>query len=332
MTDTQTAPLGSGPDGFAGLVAVITGGGTGMGRELAVRLAAEGCSVAICDLSADQMAETERRALAGAPDGVTMLTHVADVSDEAAVLAFAAAVAERYGQVNLLFNNAGIGGGGSLVTDERETWERTFNICWGGVYLSTRAFLPLLLAADQGHVINTSSINGFWASLGPTVSHSAYSASKFAVRGFTEALITDFKLNAPTLSASVVMPGHIGTEIALNSARIHDREPKDLTADQVAEIRERMEQRGLDLSGASDEDVRLGVQAMFEAFRDTAPMDAVAAAGVILDGVRAGRWRILVGADAQQLDELVRASPEEIYDDAFYDLLSTRGIMNFGLG
>lgn len=332
MTDTAPPPLGSGPDGFAGLVAVITGGGTGMGRELAVQLAADGASVAICDLSADQMAETERLALAGAPDGVEVLTQVADVSDEAAVVAFAAAVEERFGRVELLFNNAGIGGGGSLVTDERETWERTFNICWGGVYYSTRAFLPLLLAAERGHVVNTSSINGFWASLGPTVSHSAYSASKFAVRGFTEALITDFKLNAPTLTASVVMPGHIGTEIALNSARIHDREPKDLTTEQVAEIRMRMEQRGLDLSGASDEDVRLGVQAMFEAFRDDAPMDAAAAAAVILDGVRAGRWRILVGDDARQLDELVRATPEQIYDDSFYELLASRGIMNFGLG
>lgn len=332
MTDTAPPPLGSGPDGFAGLVAVITGGGTGMGRELAVQLAAAGASVAICDLSADQMAETERLALAGAPDGVEVLTQVADVSDEAAVVAFAAAVEERFGRVELLFNNAGIGGGGSLVTDERETWERTFNICWGGVYYSTRAFLPLLLAAERGHVVNTSSINGFWASLGPTVSHSAYSASKFAVRGFTEALITDFKLNAPTLTASVVMPGHIGTEIALNSARIHDREPKDLTTEQVAEIRMRMEQRGLDLSGASDEDVRLGVQAMFEAFRDDAPMDAAAAAAVILDGVRAGRWRILVGDDARQLDELVRSAPEQIYDDSFYELLASRGIMNFGLG
>jgi NAD(P)-dependent dehydrogenase (short-subunit alcohol dehydrogenase family) len=334
ISPNASTPLGSGPDGFGSMLAVVTGGGTGMGRELTRQLAAEGCDVAICDLSAEQMAETERLAIAGAPAGVRITTVVADVGDEAQIVAFRDAVADAHGtdHIELLFNNAGIGGGGSLVADDRADWERTFNICWGGVYLTTRAFLPMLLAAPQGHVINTSSINGLWASLGPGMSHSAYSAAKFAVRGFTEALITDFALNAPHLRASVVMPGHIGTEIALNSARIHEREPKDLTAQQVQEVRDRLERRGLDLAGASDEDIRLGIQAMAEAFRDQAPMTAAMAATVILDGVRAGRWRILVGDDAAQLDELVRATPEDVYDPAFYDLLAQRGIMNFGLG
>src|SRR5581483_6880708 len=106
----------------------------------------------------------------GAAEGVRVLTHVADVADEASLAGFRAAVADGFAtdHINLLFNNAGIGGGGSFVADDRSDWERTFGIDWGGVYLSTRTFLPMLLAADEGHVVNTSSVNGFWVSLGPS--------------------------------------------------------------------------------------------------------------------------------------------------------------------
>ena len=92
-------------------------------------------------------------------------------------------------------------------------------MCWGGVYYGTRAFLDLLVAADEGHIVNTSSVNGFWASIGPDRPHTAYSAAKFAVKGFTEALLTDLRVNAPHVKASVVMPGHIGTSIVQNSMR-----------------------------------------------------------------------------------------------------------------
>ena len=85
-------------------------------------------------------------------------------------------------------------------------------MCWGGVYNGSRAFMPLLVASDEGHIVNTSSVNGFWAALGPGTPHTAYSAAKFAVKGFTEALIIDLRLNAPHVHASVVMPGHIGTD------------------------------------------------------------------------------------------------------------------------
>ena len=200
--------------------------------------------------------------------------------------------------INLLFNNAGIGGGGSFVLDERDDWERTFNICWGGVYLCTRTFMPMLLASTEGHVVNTSSVNGFWASLGLGIPHTAYSAAKFAVKGFTEALITDFRLNAPHLRASVVMPGHIGTSIVINSGKVLGREPKELTAEQIAELRTRLERSGIDVGGASDDDIRLGMQLRGEMFRDNAPTTAAQAATVILDGVRANEWRILVGDDA----------------------------------
>ena len=90
--------------------------------------------------------------------------------------------------IHLLFNNAGIGGGPSFVTSTRDEWEKTFNVCWYGVYYATRAFLPMLLKAREAHIVNTSSVNGFWASLGPTRAHTAYPAAKFAVKGFTEGL------------------------------------------------------------------------------------------------------------------------------------------------
>src|SRR3546814_8826961 len=122
--------------------------------------------------------------------------------------------------VHLVFNHAGIGGGGSFLVYERDAWERTVGICWGGVYNGCRAFLPLLVASDGGHLVNVSSVNGFWASIGPYTPHTAYSAAKFAVRGFTEALLTDLRINAPHVQAHVVMPGHIGTSIVLNSAAI----------------------------------------------------------------------------------------------------------------
>ena len=208
---------------FSGRIAVVTGGGSGMGRELVRLLVAEGCHVAMCDVSLRGMAETRRQCeAAGLPQGLRLTAHLADVSNEADVTRFRDEAAEQHAtdRIHLLFNNAGIGGGGSMIANDREEWERTFNICWGGVYLSTRAFLPLLQAADQAHIVNTSSMNGFWASIGPAAPHTAYSAAKFAVKGFSEALMTDLRLNAPHIKVSVVMPGHIGTGFRGNSLKV----------------------------------------------------------------------------------------------------------------
>src|SRR5688572_8860789 len=155
---------------LTGRLAVVTGGGSGMGRELVRQLLAEGCNVAMCDVSGASMAETRQLGKQdGSPQGTRISAHVADVSDEAQVLRFRDEVAREHAtdKVHLLFNNAGIGGGGSLFSNSREQWERTFNICWGGVYLCTRAFLPMLMKADEARIINTSSVNGFWATLGP---------------------------------------------------------------------------------------------------------------------------------------------------------------------
>ena len=125
------------------------------------------------------MAETRRCAGGVAPTGGSPRI-VADVSDERRWCASAtrSLVSHDTDHIHLLFNNAGIGGGGSIVADDRAEWDRTFGICWGGVYHCTRAFLPMLLRADEGHVVNTSSVNGFWACLGPGIPHTAYSAAK----------------------------------------------------------------------------------------------------------------------------------------------------------
>jgi NAD(P)-dependent dehydrogenase (short-subunit alcohol dehydrogenase family) len=307
---------------FAGKIAVITGGGTGMGRELARQLVAEGCNVAMCDISADAMAETKRLCeVERLPQGLRITTHVADVSIEDQLQRFRDELIEQQAtdKIHLLFNNAGIGGGGSLFTNTREQWERTFNICWGGVYLGVRTFLPLLVKADEGHIVNTSSVNGFWASVGLGVSHTSYSAAKFAVKGFTEALINDLRLNAPHIKCSVVMPGHIGTSIVSNSRKVQSGTDSDrLNDNEIALIRARLAASGTDTSTMSDEDVQAGAAERARNFRDEAPTTAAAAAKIILDGVKAERWRILVGADAHRLDERVRETPERAYDAEFY--------------
>ncbi len=307
---------------FAGKIAVITGGGTGMGRELARQLVAEGCNVAMCDISESAMAETKRLCEAQKlPQGLRVTTHVVDVSIEDHLKRFRDEIIAQQAtdKIHLLFNNAGIGGGGSLLTSTREQWERTFNIDWGGVYLGVRTFLPLLMNADEGHIVNTSSINGFWASIGMTQPHTAYSAAKFAVKGFTEALINDLRLNAPHIKCSVVMPGHIGTSIVSNSRKVQFGTDSDrLTDDEVARTRQRLVAGGVDVAAMSDEDIQAMVAERARSFLEDAPTTAAQAASIILDGVKAGRWRILVGEDAVELDQRVRATPERAYDADFY--------------
>lgn len=306
----------------SGKIAVVTGAGSGMGRELVRQLVAEGCHVAMCDVSARRLAETEQACRsAGLPQGVRLTAHTADVSHEPDVLRFRDETAAQHAtaHVHLLFNNAGITGGGSLIANDRAEWERTFNVCWGGVYLMTRAFLPLLRAAPEAHLVNTSSINGFWASVGPETPHTAYSAAKFAVRGFTEALIADFRMNAPHIKVSVVMPGHIGTGIRLNSLRVQAGTDSDeIDAAQIAQVRARLASMGRDVSAMSDETLRAGMAERARRFVTDAPTSAEQAAAIILDGVKADRLRILVGPDAAIIDAMVRADPDHAYEPDFY--------------
>jgi NAD(P)-dependent dehydrogenase (short-subunit alcohol dehydrogenase family) len=311
-------------DSFTDKLAVVTGGGSGMGRELVRQLAAQGCSVAACDLNADAVAVIAATAWAAAPPGVRVTGHACDVSDEAQVLRFRDELLEAHASdhVDLVFANAGMGGGESFVSGRREVWERTFAVDWWGVYYCARAFLPLLMASGDGVLVNTSSVNGFWAALGPGVPNSAYSTAKFAVKGFTEALIEDLRANAPEVRVAVVMPGHVGTDIVVNSLRARGLPaPERMSDAQVEDVIPRVARAALIGAGllaedASADDLRQMLVRANANFRDDAPVSAAAAAAIILDGVRSGAWRILVGEDAKMIDAAVRAKPEAAYDYA----------------
>jgi len=310
---------------FNGKMAVVTGAGTGMGRELVRQLAAKGCHIAMCDISPDNMTETEELALSETTHTVRLTSHVCDVSDEADMLAFRDQLLTRHevDSLDLVFNNAGIGGGGSFVTDEdRMAWEKTFEVCWYGVYFGSRIFLPLLVNSEEGHLVNTSSINGFWATVGPGVPHTAYCAAKFAVKGFTEALNIDLQLHAPHVTAHVVMPGHIGTEIGLNSTAAHG-------GPDLERMRKNLAERGADVDQLTDDDLSNLVTLQGERFRDEAPTTAAQASEIILNGILENRWRILVGDDAAVIDELVREDPESAYETEFLQRIVDRGHLEF---
>jgi NAD(P)-dependent dehydrogenase (short-subunit alcohol dehydrogenase family) len=188
------------------------------------------------------------------------------------------------------------------------------------MYYCARTFLPLLIASGDGVLINTSSVNGFWASLGPGMPNTAYATAKFAVKGFTEALIEDLRTHAPQVRVAVVMPGHVGTDIIANTRRAHGRpETNDMSDAQVRELipteaQARLIRAGVLPKGASPEDLRQLLARSEAEYRDKAPLGAPAAATTILEEIRAGAWRILVGEDAKTLDAAVRAQPQDAYD------------------
>ncbi len=309
---------------FAGKLAVVTGGGSGMGRELVRQLAAEGCSVAACDWNAEAVADVAATAQALAPDGVLVTGHACDVSNESQVKRFRRELLRRNGadHVDLVFSNAGIGGGASFITDSREEWERTFAVDWWGVYYVARAFMPLLIASGDGVLVNTSSVNGLWACLGPGMPNNAYATAKFAIRGFTEALIEDLRTNAPQVRVAVVIPGQVGTDIIANTRRAHGMPAAHELSDAEVEehlppdVRSGLVAAGLLTENASADDLRAWLAKMESDFRDKATVTAAEAATIILDGVRSGAWRILIGEDAHRLDEAIRAYPELAYDYA----------------
>jgi len=290
MPDFSQRPVPLTHTDLAGSIAVVTGGGDGIGRALTIRLAELGCHVAACDINDERLAATKELADAAAPDDTRVTTHHCDVANEPDMLAFRDAVVAEHetNHVDLVFLNAGVAGGGSMFTDSRDAWDLTFGVCWFGVYFGTRAFLPLLVESEKGHLINTSSVNGFHASLGPERPHTSYSAAKFAVKGFSEALVTDLRANAPHVGVSVVMPGHIGTGIAENTVTTH-----------------------------ADPETAKHFEEMSKTFREAALTTAEEAAEIMIDGAMARQWRILVGPDAHLLDEAVRANPAEAYEPEF---------------
>ncbi len=305
---------------FNDKIGVVTGGGTGIGRAISQQLVAQGCHVAICDIVSTTLEETIELCRRNNPLGANVTGFVCDVANEVQVQRFCQDVRERHSTdyINLLVNNAGISGGGSFIESTREDWERTFNICWSGVYLVTRTFLPLLLNSTEGHLVNMSSANALRAVLGGHIPHTAYSAAKFAVRGFSEALIHDFRFNAPHLNVSVVMPGAVGTEIMTNSSRIlGHNQPKDWTDEEVSQVLERWKISGIDQPQNMDaNEVRAAGEKEIEDSRNIG-LTPEKAASIILEGVKKKTWRILVGQDTESLDDLVRESPETAYDPDF---------------
>src|SRR5262249_7060394 len=157
---------------------------------------------------------------------------------------------------------------------------------------------------------NTSSVNGFFA-LGPTGPQTAYSAAKFAVKGFSEALITDLRAYAPHVRVALVMPGHIGTPIMANTFRVQGRpSPSAMTRKQLAEMRPMLTRMNVPHETMSDEQLRATLQEFVDRFEKNAPLSAAQAATIILQGVQEKRWRILVGDDARILDQLAREHPD----------------------
>lgn len=262
---------------FENRIAVLTGGASGIGLELMLELVRRGVHVAACDINAKALEAAVRKARKINPD-VRVTAHFHDVADEKAVVRFAKQVVKEHGTdaIHLLFNNAGVVGGGSFVVGAREEWERTFAVSWFGTYYCTRAFLPMLIAAEQAVVVNTSSVNGLWASLGENTPHTAYSAAKHAIKGFTESLIVDFRKHAPHVSAVLVLPGHVRTGMPAPP--------------------------------------RSWRRALNSLFADYQPVSSKQAAEAIIGAVSAGEWRVVIGQDAAALDERVRTDPWTAYD------------------
>ncbi|MFM0242137.1 SDR family NAD(P)-dependent oxidoreductase [Paraburkholderia phytofirmans] len=266
---------------FTDKVAAITGAGSGMGRSLAIQLAREGCHLALADRNAASLAETAQLAQAAAPQIVGsplhITTRVLDVADRAAMFDWAAETAAQHQSVNLVFNNAGVALSSTIEGMDYADLEWIVGINFWGVVHGTKAFLPYIKASGDGHIVNTSSVFGLFAQPGM----SGYNATKFAVRGFTEALRQELDLMKCGVSATCVHPGGIRTSIA-QSSRI---------ATNMVGFMLETEQQGKD---------------DFEKFFITTADEA---ARVILDGVRRNKRRVLIGRDARAADWLARTLP-----------------------
>ncbi|MDP9141870.1 MAG: SDR family NAD(P)-dependent oxidoreductase [Pseudomonadota bacterium] len=258
---------------FNGKVAAITGAGSGMGRELALQLAARGCNLSLSDVNEKGLAETVAL-LSGSKVKVTHARF--DVANREAVFAWADATAREHGKVNLIFNNAGVGLGATVDGMSYKDFEWLMNINFWGVVHGTKAFLPHLKAAGEGHVINTSSVFGLIG----VPSQSAYNAAKFAVRGFTESLRMELDMEACGVSATSVHPGGIKTNIA-----------KDARMDAS------IESLGMDAKASSTE------------FEKNFITTAGRAAEIIIKAVEGNKRRVLVGPDAYVVDLMARLLP-----------------------
>lgn len=254
---------------FADKVAAITGAASGMGRTLAIALAKEGCQVAISDVDADGLRETESLITSG----VKVTRHTLDVANKLAVKNYASAVEQHHGKVNMIFNNAGVSVTANADQMSLEDFEWLMNINFWGVVYGTRAFLPFLKEQPEAHIVNTSSIFGVIAL--PT--QSAYNASKFAVRGYTYSIRQE--LADTHIGVSCVQPGGVKTNIVASSRFV----PTDNQSPTKEEFTERFET----MAGLTSEQ----------------------SAAIILNGVRKNKAQILVGKDARVAALIERILP-----------------------
>jgi NADP-dependent 3-hydroxy acid dehydrogenase YdfG len=254
---------------FAGRVAVVTGAGSGIGRALACRLAADGARVAISDVDEDGLAATAARA---ARLGDVVAVDRVDVTDRAAMTRYAAMLATDAGGVSVLINNAGVAHGGAFAGMSFADIDRVLSVDLNGVVNGTKVFLPQLIASGNGSLINISSVFG----LVPFPGQSAYVAAKYAVRGFTESIRIEMLAAGHPVSVTCVHPGGVATAIARNGT-----------------VNE-----GDDPAGSVD---------IFE--RTLARTSPERAAEVILRGAARGRSRVLVGADAWAIHLVGGLSP-----------------------
>lgn len=250
-------------------VVVVTGAGSGIGRALALNLAGKGARLALSDWDTAGLGETA--SLVKARTGEEPRTDKLDVRDRAAMAAYATSVAEEFGVVNVVVNNAGIALHGDFEDVSYEQFDKIIDVDFWGVVQGTKEFLPHLIASGDGHVVNISSLFGLLGIPGQT----AYNSAKFAVRGFTEALRQEMLVNGHQIGVTCVHPGGIKTAIARNA----------------------------EVAGEGD-------QARFAALFDKhlARTTAEQAADQIVKGILKKRARVVIGLDAKALDALVRIS------------------------
>lgn len=254
-----------------GKVAAVTGAGSGIGRALAINLAQQGCNVALSDVNEAGLAETAEL-LKQYPIKIT--TQKLDVSDKDAFYAWADQVVADHGKANLVFNNAGVALAGTVGDLSIEDYKWIMDINFYGVLYGTKAFLPHMENAGEGHIVNISSIFG----LASQPLMSGYNASKFAVRGLTESLRQDLDIAGSCVSTTCVHPGGIKTNIA-QSTRFNENSSAITGADADAS------------------------KADFERLFITTPDKA---AKTIINGVKKNKRRVLIGPDAIAFDLMVR--------------------------